>query len=95
MYIFEIVTWLLFGFAIAMLHISFVNHRPIPAVAAGMGGALAGGFIARIFGLTPFVVLGYSMTALVGAGICAEAFILLAKKRSRPEDGGHQRVGQW
>ncbi len=92
MYPFQIVTWLLFGLSLAMIHTPLIAHRPGATVLAGMAGGLGGGLLVRALSLPPISVLGYSMTGLALAVVGAEVLIVLSSLRSRVFPGGHHRM---
>lgn len=84
MYVFQMITWILFGLSLTLLHPISAARRPIAASLAGMFGALCGGVLARTFALPPFLMFGYSLTAFATAALLAEVCILLVGKGSKP-----------
>lgn len=77
----EVFSWLVVAFIVAALHAWLPKERyehPTGIFIAGFIGALAGGYAVYLLHVGKLAVGGYSFSALIAAGVLAEAGILIA-----------------
>ncbi len=80
MLLFYLFIWAMFGFFVGALQLFFATNERFSqprALAAGALGGIAGGLMFWAADWLPWIVDGFNVTALIGAGLIAEVAVLL------------------
>lgn len=88
MLLYEMVSWLLLGIALAAMELLFTGNRSSRREIVVLGGlaAMTGGLIARLYALRE--PLGaYSLPALIAAGVAAIAALFLFELATKTPSG--------